>query len=120
MFDTIGDAHGTDISFTPTSGNVVLAGGKAYLAMFEGAIDLIGDTGGSAIGLFLNGASIGGSGVAMEFNRVPGQVGAKSVTSPAIFKTPAGAASILNARFGDTDNTQLVGPILNVLTLGNV
>gem|GEM_PF-5937606 len=118
LFDSIGIISGGCMSFTPTSTTVYLAGGKAYQAIFEGAVDPVANRAGSSLSIHLNGVNVGGSGVASFVNRATGQVGANSVTSAAIFTTPAGANSTLTVNFNETDPTRLIGPVLNILEIG--
>lgn len=103
-FDNMGDSHGSDIYFTSPSENVTLAANKAYLAIFEGAFDFLGRPGSSGVA-----ASFPGTDIHYGFGHQPSSV-----------YRPSGDDSTLSLRFGETDNTHLSGPVLNIIALGSI
>ncbi len=117
-FDNIGEISGTAIRYTLESNIITLEGGRAYYASFEGAADFEEDVAGTSLGMALNGVSIAGSGISCSINRVPNQNVSDSMTSVAIFTTPPNRISTLEVSFGGTDPVHLIGPILNIMTIG--
>lgn len=117
IFDSFGVMFGDAISFSPVSTDISLAGNHVYFVSFEGAVSTLDRQAGSALNLLLNGANIPGSGAAIDINRADGRDGAISIATSAIFTTPAGADSTFNVHFGQTDATNLIGPIVNIFTI---
>ncbi len=120
QFDTVGTKSGKAIKFhpNPTSGCVELEEEKAYLAIFEGAIDSIKDKAFVKLSMYLNDVRIGGSSISIEINRCPHQTGATSITGSAIFTTPCDKDSEFKIVFEECDAAQIIDPILNIVAIG--
>lgn len=119
QFDCIGDISGHAIKFFPhpTSGIVKLDGGKAYLAIFETAVDPMKDDGVVTLSMLVNDVIIRGSNVFANVTRHCGDGGAQSVTSSAIFVTPHDCEAEFKIVLNKSDQTRLLGSILNIISI---
>ncbi|WP_410993557.1 hypothetical protein [Bacillus cereus] len=110
--DKVVHSNGTAISFTPPT-NVLLEGGRNYLAIYEVAVYI--ESGGSSAGITmrLNDNVIIGSATSLGYT-----AGFTSVSAPAIFTTPSGITSTLTVTVGPySDPLNTWGLTLTVVAL---
>jgi hypothetical protein len=109
------DIGGTALTFVPPF-DVQLDGGRAYLAIYE--FQMNPATPGEIVaGFLLNGSPVTGSGAAyLKGSAVSGD---SSMSSSAIFTTPAGGPSLLRVNVGPSaaSPTETSGLIINVVAL---
>lgn len=116
-FDAVGELQGSAIRFSPTGGDITLAGGRAYYVAFEGAVETTRQISCSTLAMFLNGTHVAGSSAITTAHNECCQPCANSVTSVVVIATPSGGDSHLQVKFCNADCGRLIDPVINIFTI---